>query len=97
MKKTKSGSKEGKGGDSPHQLIDARTLCVRIRPGDRLAGRRVYKASDGGGFVWLNSSSASADRRLLFHRLTPTVARTLHAGNWRSVSRTLPFLSACYS
>ena len=37
MKKTKSGSKEGKGGDSPSQLIDARIKELSDWRGERRA------------------------------------------------------------
>jgi hypothetical protein len=39
MKKSKSGSKEGKGGDSPSQLIDARIAALGDWRGETLARR----------------------------------------------------------
>src|SRR5262249_55050668 len=42
MKKRKSGSKEGKGGDSPSQLIDARIKELRDWRGERIARDRVF-------------------------------------------------------
>jgi hypothetical protein len=41
MKKTKSGSKEGKGGDSPSQLIDARIKELSDWRGETLARVRM--------------------------------------------------------
>src|SRR6266513_978727 len=41
MKKRKSGSKEGKGGDSPSQLIDARIKELRDWRGETLARIRI--------------------------------------------------------
>ena len=41
MKKTKSGSKEGKGGDSPSQLIDARIKELSDWRGETLARVRI--------------------------------------------------------
>ncbi len=41
MKKTKSGSKEGKGGDSPSQLIDARIKELSDWRGETLARIRI--------------------------------------------------------
>ena len=41
MKKTKSGSKEGKGGDSPSQLIDARIKELGDWRGETLARVRI--------------------------------------------------------
>ena len=41
MKKMKSGSKEGKGGDSPSQLIDARIKELRDWRGETLARVRI--------------------------------------------------------
>jgi hypothetical protein len=41
MKKRKSGSKEGKGGDSPSQLIDARIKELRDWRGETLARVRI--------------------------------------------------------
>jgi hypothetical protein len=41
MKKTKSGSKEGKGGDSPSQLIDARIEELNDWRGETLARVRI--------------------------------------------------------
>jgi hypothetical protein len=47
MKKTKSGSKEGKGGDSPSQLIDARIKEVGDWRGETLARvRMLIKEAD---------------------------------------------------
>ena len=47
MKKTKSGSKEGKGGDSPSQLIDARLKELSDWRGDTLARvRMLIKQAD---------------------------------------------------
>jgi hypothetical protein len=41
MKKRKSGAKEGKGGDSPSQLIDARIAALRDWRGETLARLRI--------------------------------------------------------
>jgi len=41
MKKMKSGSKEGKGGDSPSQLIDARIKELKRWRGETLARVRM--------------------------------------------------------
>ena len=47
MKKTKSGSKEGKGGDSPSQLIDARIKELSDWRGETLARvRMLIKQAD---------------------------------------------------
>src|SRR5262245_37065776 len=47
MKKTKSGSKEGKGGDSPSQLIDARIKQLNDWRGETLARvRTLIKQAD---------------------------------------------------
>ena len=47
MKKTKSGSKEGKGGDSPSQLIDARIKELGDWRGETLARvRRLIREAD---------------------------------------------------
>ena len=47
MKKTKSGSKEGKGGDSPSQLIDARIKELSDWRGEMLARiRKLIKQAD---------------------------------------------------
>jgi len=47
MKKTKTGSKEGKGGDSPSQLIDARIKELSDWRGETLARvRTLIKQAD---------------------------------------------------
>ncbi|MPZ58646.1 MAG: DUF1801 domain-containing protein [Rhizobiales bacterium] len=47
MKKTKTGSKEGKGGDSPSQLIDARIAALGDWRGETLARvRKLIKEAD---------------------------------------------------
>jgi hypothetical protein len=47
MKKTKSGSKEGTGGDSPYQLIDARIKELSDWRGETLARiRMLIKQAD---------------------------------------------------
>ncbi len=47
MKKSKSGAKEGKGGDSPSQLIDARIAALGDWRGETLARvRKLIKAAD---------------------------------------------------
>ena len=47
MKKSKSGSKEGKGGDSPSQLIDARIKELSDWRGETLARvRSLIKQAD---------------------------------------------------
>jgi hypothetical protein len=50
MKKTKSGSKEGKGGDSPSQLIDARIEELGDWRGETLARvRKIVRRADPEG------------------------------------------------
>ncbi len=49
MKKTKSGSKEGKGGASPSRLIDARIAALNDWRGETLARvRSLIKQADPG-------------------------------------------------
>src|SRR2546426_7897427 len=81
MKKRKSGSKEGKGGDSPSQLIDARIKELTDWRGETLArGRNFIKQADpqvvgegewGGGSVW-------AHARKIFTRGTDQKGRKMN-------------------
>jgi hypothetical protein len=60
MKKRKSGSKEGKGGDSPSQLIDARIKELSDWRGETLA--RVRFSSSRPTPKWSRSGSGEGFR-----------------------------------